>query len=744
MAETKITFCQICEATCGLRATVEQGTVVSLEPDDEHVVSKGYACVKGLRAHETNHSPDRLRYPLKRVGDGFVRISWGQALSEITAKLKQLRVDHGGDSVGFYLGNPISFNFFSPILAAGFVQGLGTKNFFQSGSQDCNNKFVVAQRMYGFPFVQPYPDIDRTRLLIVVGSNPAVSRMSFINLPDPMGRLKAIERRGGRVVFVNPRRIESAKQVGEHVFIRPDTDIYFYLAFLNEVLRRTRDELRADRRVGAHMKNQAVLERVAEGWTPERSAVVTGIEADALRSLVAAYLEADGAALFSSTGVNQGSNGTLTFWIQEAINAITGNLDRAGGTLVGHGLVPDLPRHLRKGRHAMREDRSRVGGLHSCVGSFPAGIMAEEILTPGPGQIRGMFVLSGNPLLSLPNNGDTLEDALSKLELLVCIDIFRSETTNLAHYILPGTTALQRPSIGFAFQSLMGVSPVPFVQYKDRVVPPEAEQRDEVEILLELARRARLPLFGSRVASLVFNTWRGLGKLPLLGGALGWSHERMLGGFLRLTGQKGLRHHREHPHGILREPWEAGDFLGERVVTDDGLVDLAPSDLVAMSEKLEGDYAQELEQRQRLKLVSKREPMSHNSWLHNNARFVKGRRRTNYLYMNPDDARARGLERGERVIVSSAVGEIELPLAITADMMKGAVALPHGWGHQKAKGLRVASQTEGANVNILAESGPEALEPLSGMAHMNGILVEVEASERSSRPAPKGSLGAGA
>ena len=231
------TTCNICEATCGLAVHVDGHRVTHIEPDTEHVASHGYACVKGLKIHEVHHSPDRLRYPMKRVGERFIRVSWEQALHEIGQKAKQLRREHGADSLSVYLGNPISFNFLSPVLAAGFAQGLGTKNFFQTGSQDCNNKFVVAQRMYGFPFVQPYPDVDRTQLLICVGSNPAVSRMSFIHLPDPVRRLRAIEKRGGKVVFVNPRRTESARQLGEHVFIRPDTDVFFYLSFLHEVLR---------------------------------------------------------------------------------------------------------------------------------------------------------------------------------------------------------------------------------------------------------------------------------------------------------------------------------------------------------------------------------------------------------------------------------------------------------------------------------------------------------------------------
>jgi anaerobic selenocysteine-containing dehydrogenase len=693
-----------------------------LEPDHDHVVSKGYSCIKGLRYHEIHHSPDRLRVPLKRVGDRFEEISWEQALEEIGAKVRKLVKDHGGDSVSAYLGNPIAFSLLPPILTAMFLSGLGSRNLFQTGSQDCNNKFAAAQRVYGFPFIQPFPDVDRTECLIMIGSNPAVSRASFMQLPDPIRRLRAIEGRGGKVFLVNPRRTETAKQMGTQVFIRPDTDVYFLLSFLHEVV--SRDAIDHER-VGRHMKGLDALRKVSEPWPPERTAEVTGVSAQTLRSMVDAYLQADGAALFLSTGVNQGSQGTLAFWIQEAINAITGNLDRLGGTLVGHGYIKDFPKHARKSGHTMRKDVSRIGQLPSVVDSFPAGLMADEILTPGEGQVRALFCLSGNPLLTVPNSDGRLEEALKALELLVVIDIFRNETANHAHYILPGTSAFQRPDLPFVFQSLMGVQPIPYVQYTDALLPPEDEQRDETMILLQLARACGSTLSGSRIASGFLNGWMGLGKLPGVGSRLGLTSERFLGLIARAFRLGSLKSLRKQPHGRLLAEHQGQDFLGKRVVTDDGLVNLAPVDLVEAARKLEVLFQEERAQRDKLKLISKREQHSHNSWLHNHPRFVEGKRSTNYLYMNPADGETAGVESGAMVEVRSSVGSVRLPVQLTDEMMVGAVALPHGWGHQAADGLSVASQTTGANANLLAADGPDALEHFSGMAKLNGIWVEV-------------------
>lgn len=719
---TQLTFCRICEATCGLRATVDGDHIVGLEPDQDHVVTKGYSCIKGLRYHEIHHSPDRLRSPLKRIGERFEEISWEQALGEIGAKVRQLVDEHGGDSVSAYLGNPISFSLLPPILTSAFLQGLGSHNLFQTGSQDCNNKFAAAQRVYGFPFIQPFPDVDRTECLIMLGSNPAVSRASFIQLPDPVRRLRAIEQRGGKVFLVNPRRTETAKQLGTQVFIRPNTDVYFLLSFLHEVL--ARDAVDRER-IRRYMKGLETLRKVADPWPPDRTAEVTGIAAEMLRGMVDVYLDADGAALFSSTGVNQGSHGTLAFWIQESINAITGNLDRLGGTLVGRGYIDDFPKHARKGGHTMRKDRSRIGQLPSVADTFPAGLLADEILTPGEGQVRALFCVAGNPVLTVPNGNGKLGRALEALELLVVIDIFRNETANYADYILPGTSALQRADLPFVFQSLMGVQPVPYVQYTDAVVPVEGEQRDETIILLQLAKACGSRLFGSRTVSGMLGAWMGLGRLPWVGSHVGLTPERLLAAMARAFRAGSLRKLRNTPHGRLLEPHEGGDFLGKRVVTDDGLVDLAPHDLVEAAESLQSSFEQERQRRGDLKLISKREPLSHNSWLHNHPRFVAGRRSTNYLYMHPDDGKRAGIESGAMVEVKSNAGSVRLPVQLTEDMMPGAVALPHGWGHQDADGLSVASQTTGANVNFLAADGPEALEYFSGMAQLNGIAVQV-------------------
>ena len=714
--ETCTTFCRICEALCGLEVDLEDGRVVAIRPDDRHVATEGFACVKGLKQHLIYGSPDRLRFPEKRVGERWAPLSWDEALGEIGAKIRALKKAHGPDCVAMYVGTAAGFGVLHPVFAQGFMTGLGSRSVYSSSTQDCANKFAVARALYGFPFTQPMPDLEQTRCLIVVGANPVVSKWSFGQVPHPLPRLQDIVRRGGRLYVVDPRRTETAR-AGEHVFIRPDTDVFFMLAFLNELVAQGGvDRARLERFTRGFEKVQAL----AAPFTPERAEQVTRVGAAKLREMVTAYRTSPGAALYSSTGVNMGSHGSLAFWLQEVINAASGNLDREGGTRVGHGIV-DFPGFARKRGTLMRDDRSRVGGLPSVNDAFAGGLLADEILTAGPGQVRALFVTGGNPLLTMANAG-RLRKALGTLELLVTLDIFRNETGALAHYTLPCTSPLQRPDLPFIFPLMLGLQLRPYLQATRALVAPLDEQRDEASIYLDLCRACRAPLFGSRVVQAALE---GMVRLRR-GGRRGVPQELLLSGLLKLGRQGSFEDLLLHPHGKLRPAQAAGDFLGQRVLTDDGKVQLAPPSLLDEAERcLEPAFARELALPQGFKLITKRSTATQNSWTHNLEELVAIEGGTNYLYLNPEDARRLGLEENALADVSTEVATVRLPVRLLADLMPGTVALPHGWGHQHAPGLGVARRTRGVNVNLLAADGPERLERFSGMAQLTGFAVQV-------------------
>jgi anaerobic selenocysteine-containing dehydrogenase len=719
MAETVQTFCRICEALCGLDVTVEGDKVVDIKPDNDHVATRGYGCLKGLKQHKMYDTPDRLLYPMQRVDGELQRVSWDDALSSIGGKVRELIDNHGPDSIAMYVGTAAGFGVLHPVFAAGFMQGVGSTSMFASATQDCANKFAVAHQVYGFPFTQPFPDLDNIECLIIVGANPAISKWSFLQVSNPIRRLKEIEARGAKIFVVDPRRTETAKVAGEHVFIRPNTDVFFYLSFLHELLRTTTiDRAHVDK----YMTGFEELRAVAEAWPPERTAEVTQIPADTLRAMVRAYRDADGAALYCSTGVNMGTNGSLAFWLQEAINAISGNLDRQGGTIVSTGVI-DFAAFGKKTGVLLQQNESRIGGFKSVNDALPGGILADEILTPGDRQIKALFVTGGNPLITMANS-ERLRDAFQELELLVVLDIQPSETASVATHVLPCTSPFQRPDLPFVFPLMLGLQSKPYLQATRAIIPPKGEQRDEATIYVDIAKASGINLWGSAVAQRSMELAKGLSSIGKGDKQPSLPQELLLSGLLRATKQGSFKKLLKEKHGRLRPEHEPGSFLGKRIIHDDGKMHLAPQVLLEQTQKLESDFELERATRHKLKLITKRAITTHNSWTHNIEDFVSGERSTNHLYMHPDDAARVGIEDGNLADVSSETNTVRVPVKLLSDLMPGTVALPHGWGHQDSK-MGVASKTTGVNVNLLAADGPDKLERVSGMAHLTGILVDV-------------------
>jgi len=714
------TFCRICESLCGLEVETRDGRVAEIRPDARHVATGGFACVKGLKQHRLFESPDRVRHPMKRVGRAWHRASWEEALQSIGASVRSLRTLHGPDSIAMYVGTAAGFSLLHPIFAQGFMTGIGSKSLYASATQDCSNKFAVAREVYGFPFTQPFPDVDRTRCLVIVGANPVVSKWSFLQVPNPIERLRAIEARGGRVFVVDPRRTETARAAGTHVPIRPGTDVYFYLAFLNELLATGGVDRASVARLATGLEE---IERLAAPWTPERTSAATRIAPEMLREMVRVFREADGAVLYSSTGVNMGGDGALAFWIQEVVNLVSGNLDRSGGALVGRGIL-DFAKLGRRSGFGLSRERSRIGGFAAVNDAFPGGVLADEILTPGPRQVRALFCTGGNPLLTMANSA-RLRDAFERLELLVAIDILPTETATLAHWVLPATTPLERFDLPFAFPLLMGMQSRPYLQATRPVVRPEGEPRDEATIYLDLARASGSPLFGSRLVQRALEGARALHSRRHPERQPGIPQAGLMSLLLRLTGNGSFARLLAEPHGRRLPAHEVGRFARDREKAGLDPIDLAPQILLEQARRLEAGFAREAAQQERLKLITRRHVKTHNSWTHNDPEFVSGTRHTNHLYMHPDDARLRGIADGELADVSSQTAMVRVPVKVISELQPGTVALPHGWGHQVAPGLSVASKTSGVNVNLLAADGPDAIEPVSGMARLTGILVEV-------------------
>ena len=727
-AERKVTFCRICEANCGMVATVEDGRVTKLRPDPEHPLSQGYACPKGIAFPEVQEDPDRLLHPMRRRPDGsFERVGWDEALADVGARLRAIRDEHGGESIGMYMGNPAAWSFGHTVWGKGLIDALGSPHYYSAGSQDVNNRFAASALMYGSPLTVPIPDVQRTELLLMFGANPFVSNGSVLTIPRVRDRLREIVRRGGRVVVVDPRRTETAREF-EHVPIRPDGDARLLLSLLHVVFEEDLVDHAAARE---QVRDAGALARLARGFEPEATEAWTGVPAERVRAL-ARDVAGSRTAIYGRTGSCLGRHGTLTAFLLDALAAVTGNLDRPGGLLFGSSPLDLEGAAERAGLASYGARRSRVGGFPDVLGQMPATLMAPEIETPGPGQMRALIVTAGNPVQSVPD-GPALARAFEKLDLMVSIDIYPNDTSRFADYALPATTWLEREDVPAAFQQFFYR---PFIQHTDAVVPARGEARGEWEIFDAIARE-----LGVTPASLP--AVRGLGRVGVR-----ISPRRMIDLMLR-AGPRGdrfglrrgglsLARLRRAPHGLtLGDAWPTG-VLRDRVRHRDRRVRLAPPEIAGEVRALAAEPAPEPGEALPLRLIGLRELRSHNSWMHNVPALMRGDR-VHALRMHPADAEPRGLADGAPVRIRSRAGEVEVPVTLTDEMTPGVVALPHGWGH--SGGWRRANAAGGVNSNLLTDASPESLERLAGMSHLNGVAVEVEAAPQGALNLPAASIG---
>ena len=741
--------CPLCEATCGLEITVKDGAVARIRGDRDDVFSKGFICPKGSSLKQLHDDPDRLRLPMVKRGDRHVAVTWDEAWREVERGLMGVIGAHGREAVATYLGNPTAHNLSAMTFGRVALQALGTKQRFSASTVDQMPKQVAAGYMFGSPVTVPIPDLDRTSYLLMLGANPYASNGSLCTAPDFPGRLEAIRERGGKVVVVDPRRSRTAQAADEWIPIIPDADGLFLAAIAQVMFA----EGLVD--VGAHLVHHVVgLDEVGAAlsrFAPEAVQDACGVDAATIRRIAREIAAADSAAVYGRIGTTTVSFGTTTSWLVDVVNTISGNLDREGGAMftlpvAGSANTRGTP---GKGRgFRIGKGHSRVRGLPEVMGEYPIAALAEEITTPGDGQLRALVTIAGNPVLSTPNS-EKLDAALASLDFMVSIDIYLNETTRHADVILPPPSHLQRDHYDlllypFAVRNV--------ANYSEAVLPLEDDQWDEWEILAKLATIVQGAGIDAdhtvaddlAIASMVNHAVHDAGSnicgrdaeeiLTELSRDGRRGPARMLDFMLR-TGPYGdafgaapdgvsLDKLRAHPHGI--------DFgalqprIPEVLRTPSGKVELAVPELVADLDRLWAKVEQHHEVRdgRDLVLVGRRHLRSNNSWMHNLEVLVKGKPRCT-LQMHPLDAAARGIAHGQHVSVASRVGRVSAPVEVTDEIRPGVVSLPHGWGHGVGgTQMRVAGEYAGVNSNVLTDEAE--MDPLSGTSVLNGIPVAVE------------------
>jgi anaerobic selenocysteine-containing dehydrogenase len=743
--------CPFCEATCGLEVTVRGDEVLSVRGDDADVFSHGFLCPKSQGLKQLHDDPDRLTKPLVRRDGQLVEATWEEAFAAVDRGLGGVLGGGDRNAVAVYLGNPSAHSLGPMIYGPALAKALGTRNIYSASTVDQMPKQVAVGLMFGAGLSVPVPDVDRTDHLLILGANPLVSNGSLLTAPDMRGRIRAIRERGGKVVVVDPRLSRTAREASEHHFIRPGTDALLLFAIANTLLA---EDLADPGELAELASGDELIAGLAEPFTPEAVASACGIDAGEVRRMARELAAAPTAAVYARIGTTTQRFGTLASWLVDVLNYLTGNLDREGGAMFPLAAVGQrnsagsgpTGKGVTTGRWT-----SRVSERPEVFGELPVVCLAEEIATPGEGQVRALVTIAGNPVVSTPDAG-ALEEAVSGLDFMVSLDIYVNETTRHADVILPAPEPLAKSHYDFALYQLAIRS---VANYSPPVLDAAPGQPQEWETVLRLAAIA-----AGQGPDADLEAWDELVVRTLIGREVGMPGSRVEGRdadelFAELGERRGAERVLDFmlragpfgdafgadPDGLTMERLEAAPHgidlgamrprLPDVLRTPSGRIELAPEEIVADIPRLEA----ELDGARRnghMVLIGRRQLRSNNSWMHNLPALVKGKDRCT-LQVHPDDAERLGLLDGASARVSSASGELVAPVEVTEEIMPGVVSIPHGWGHD-VDGVRmsVASEHAGVNSNLLA---PVEVDVPSGNAVLNGIEVEVSAVDRKPEPA---------
>lgn len=712
MAEKVHSFCHYCMCLCGTTMTVENNKVLHIEPDRDNPFSWRDFCKKGKTAAEVIDHPRRLLKPMKRVGDRYVESTYEEAIADISARLNAIIARDGANAIASYSGNPLGFNFSGTMFWNGLLDAIGTQNRFWVGSVDQNNTHVVMEEMYGTEMLALIPDVDESDFFLLIGMDPAQSKFVWVEtVPDGWNRVLARQAQGAEIVVVDPRRSTTAERANLHVPIMPGQDWAFLLGVLNVIF----DE-KLTRASTIPLNGVEQLRELALSTTLDDLADRCGIAAATIRDVARRFAKSERAMAITHTGVSHTPTGTLSEWLCASLNAVTNRLDQPGGKRVERGYL-DLAliwsQFAPPGKHRTRlRDMPTIAGFHSLTE------LADEITTPGHGQIKAMLITAGNPVLSGPDSA-SLDEALGQLELLVAVDLVQRDSHRHAHWLIPGTHFLEREGLHPLFA---GLTELPFAQYARRSVNAPEGIWDEWRFFMELALALDRNLFGKPGVNKIIRASKLVSKLtgkPGLAMNPAWLERALVMAGKRLK----YGEIKKHPHGWMYGSKEYG-HLQKSLQTADKAIHVAPPKFIFA-------LRQEIKRRDTrtsaafpMLLINRRTRESMNSWLNETPSLFE-QQRHNAIELHPDDAAALGVENGQWARVSSAVGNIELPVTIVDGGRPGVVAVAHGWGARVYDPKSGAAPLAlGANRNLLIDR--RDFDPFSQTPSMNATPVRVE------------------
>lgn len=669
----KKSYCRICGSGCGIMVQLDGEQVLKVRADDDHPVSRGYTCPKGRSLPEDHHRDDRIEVPMIRENGVLRPCTWDHVLDDLAAKLSATIESAGPRGVGTFIGGGgfLDASGFFSLLS--FLRTIGSPSAYSDMTIDSVAKTVAAEMVTGISGLEPRADLDRTPLVLFIGTNPVISHTRTINMHAPTAAMREMRARGAELWVLDPRRTETAQRSDGHIAARPGTDY----AILGYVIRELLIDGADHEYIERHAQGADRLKQAVERFTLERTSAVCGVEQQELRDFLAAIRRAGRLSVETGTGVTMQRAGNVTQWLSLALMIVTGSLDREEGAWVNPGLINrkdkrDFPAAPEVGwNRPGPESRPELRGT---AGDYPCAAIPDEIAARF---LRAMVVFGGNLEVCLPETLRTYE-ALKQLEVLAVFDVRHTRTTDIATHILPTKDQLERADMTYVTDSSF---PLMVAQYTPAVVEPLGQRKAYWWIVGQLGRRMGLNFFpGFDLDTATDDT-----MLQYI-----------------LTSSDVDFAELQSKRLVFGEPvigW-VQRFVDEKI----GGWRLAPQPLADQLRDLE--VRESGDESGALILIPRRQKY------HENSKLLEVRDKP-YVLMNSQDAEAAGIVEGALVEVRSANGTVRREVKIDDTLAPGCINVPHGWSDE-------------LNVNRLTSTTRD-VDPITGMLLYSGLEVSVAA-----------------
>ena len=699
MLDNKIHYrtCNLCEAMCGLEITYKEKKVISIVGDKKDPLSKGFICPKSLALKDLYEDPDRLKTPIKRTENGWQEISWTEAFDEVEIQIKKIQEKYGNNAVATYQGNPNVHNVGSMLYGGPFLKSLKTKQKYSATSADQLPHHIASLKMFGHQMLIPIPDIERTDYLLILGANPGASNGSLLTAPGFPQKIKSIQKRGGKVINIDPRFTETSKISSQHLYINPGKDALFLLSLLHVIFDQGIEE---KTHLSNYLKGLEEIKEIVKEYSPKKTALLIGIDSLEIQKIAKDFMNSKTAVCYGRMGVSTQEYGGICQWLINVLNIVTNNMDKVGGAMFTKPAIDLVYMTGIQGKVGNFDRyRSRVHNLPEYSGELPVATLADEILTEGEGQIKMFICTAGNPVLSAPN-GKKMEKALEKLDFMVSIDIYLNETSKYANIILPTTNGLETLHYDLVFHQLAIRNTA---KLSEVLFEKDENQKHDWEILNELTERI---------------TEKKNSLTP----------EMMLDNMFQYSPYKeanlSVNKLKENPNGI--DLGSLQPLLIKRIFTVDKKINISPKffidDLKRLDKELYKDTKEE-ETKYPFALIGRRHLRNNNSWMHNSKLLMKGKNRCTVL-MSSKDANNLSITDHQKIKIISNVGSIELPVEISDEMKEGVLSIPHGFGHNRnGTKIKLAEENAGESINDLTDDNK--IDKLTGNANFSGTRVKV-------------------